>query len=71
MLAHGHNFGNDSFASPFHAEDVCELLEVLSGGFPYREDGIPEPAHAERTELLVEEFDAELAGEERNIFDNS
>ena len=70
MLAHGHNLGNDSFASPFNAENIREFLEVLSSGFPYRKDGIPEPAHAKRTQLLVKEFNAELTSEERDIFDN-
>lgn len=40
MLTHGHDFGNDRFASPFDAENLGQLLEVLSGRFSYREYGV-------------------------------
>lgn len=70
MLTHGHDFGDDRFASPFDAEYLGQLLEVLSGRFSYREYRVSQPAHAERAELLIEEFHAQLACKKGNIFDD-
>lgn len=62
MLGHGSNLGHNSFASPLDAKDLCELLQVLSAGLTDAEDGVAKPRHAQVAELLIEEFDAELAG---------
>lgn len=35
------------------------------------EDGVTQPTHAEIAQLLIEELDAKLTGEQGNIFDDS
>lgn len=70
VLAHGHDFGNDGFVGPLDAEYLGELLEILSGGLTDGENGITEPAHAKTAQLLIEEFYAELRGQEGDVFDD-
>ena len=70
MVAHGHNFGNNSLTGPLHTKHLGQLLQVMSCRFTNREDSISQPTHAEVAQLLVEELHTKLAGEERNVFDN-
>jgi hypothetical protein len=42
----------------------------VSSGFTDRENGISQPAHAQIAELLIEELNAQLTGEERDVLDN-
>lgn len=70
VLAHHHHLRHDCVIRPLHAEDFGQLLQVLSRGFADGEDGVAEPAHAQAAELLVEELNAQLACEERNVFDD-
>lgn len=41
--------------SPGWSEHESELFEIFNGCLTNREDGVLEPAHADRVELLVEE----------------
>lgn len=43
----------------------------MGSGFTDREDGIAQPPHAEITQLLIEKLDAQLAGQEGDVFDDS
>lgn len=70
MLPHGHHLGDNGFLGPLDTEDLCELLQVLSSSFSDREDGIAQPSHAKITQLLIEELDAQLAGEKGDVFDD-
>ena len=70
MLTHGHDLGYDRLVRPLNAEDLCELLQVLSRSFTNGEDGVTQPAHAQAAELLVKKLNAELRGKERNVFDD-
>lgn len=70
MVAHGHDFGDDSLAGPLHAKHFCQLAEVVSSCFTNGENSVTEPLHAQVAQLLVEEADAELAGQQRNVFDD-
>lgn len=70
MLAHCHDLGDDRFVGPFNTEDFSELLQVLCRGFTDRKHSVTQPAHAQAAELLIKELDAELRGEEGDIFDN-
>lgn len=71
MRTHGHDLGNDGFTSPLDAKDLGQLLEVVRCGLPDRKDRVTQPAHAQSTELLVEEFDTQLTCQERDILDDS
>ena len=70
MRAHLEDFGHDSAVRPLGAEDFSEALEVLRRGLADGEDVVAEPGHAEAAELLVEEGDAELGGEQRDVLDD-
>lgn len=70
MSAHGHDFWQYRFAGPLHAEDLCELLEIVRRSLPDGEDRVAQPAHAKTTELLVEELDAKLAGQQRDVLND-
>lgn len=70
MLSHCHDLGNNRLLGPVHSEHLRELPQVLGSSLPNREDSVTQPTHAEITKLLVKELDAELAGKERNVFDN-
>lgn len=70
MLSHGHDLGNDRPLGPVHTKHFRELSQVLSGSLTDGEDCISQPSHAQIAQLLIKEFDAELAGEQRNVFDN-
>src|SRR4051794_35642647 len=48
VVAHGHNFGNYGFARPLNPKDLRKLLEVACGGLADGEDGVAQPAHAQR-----------------------
>lgn len=70
LIAHGHDFGYNRLSRPLDAKDFCEFLEVESGGLTNAEDGVAQPGHAEISELLVEELDAQLGGEKRDVLDD-
>ena len=70
MLTHGNDLGNNRVSSPINSKDLGELLEVVSRRFSYREDGVAQPAHAEVIELVIEELNAKLTGQERNVLDD-
>lgn len=70
VLAHGHDLGNDGFICPVNAKYFRELLEILRGCFSDGKDCVTKPAHAQGTELLVEEFNAKLTCKERDVFDD-
>lgn len=71
MLAHSHHLWDYGFAGPVDAEDFSQLLKILRGCFSNGEDSVSEPTHAQGAEFLVEELHAELAGEQRNVLNNS
>lgn len=71
MLTHGHHLGDNRLLGPLNAKYLCELLQVLGSSFSDRENGIAQPSHAEITQLLIEELDAQLAGQKGNVFDDS
>ena len=60
MLAHGHDFRNDSLISPLNTKYFGQLLKILSRGLADREDGITEPAHAKTAQFFVKELNAKL-----------
>jgi hypothetical protein len=70
MLTHGHDLRDNGIARPLNTEDFRKLLEVLSRSFTDRENRVAKPAHAQAAQLLVEEFDAKLRCEQRNVFDD-
>jgi hypothetical protein len=70
VLAHGQHFRDDSVARPVDSEDLGQLLEIYGCSLADGEDGVTEPRHAEVTELVVEEADAELSSQERNVLDD-
>lgn len=70
VLGHGRDLWHDRLARPLDAKDLCELLEVLRAGLTDAEDRVAEPGHAECAELLVEELDAQLACEQRDVLDD-
>jgi hypothetical protein len=70
VLAHSHDLGYNGLVRPLDAEHFGQFLEILSRGLTDREDGVTEPAHTQAAELLVEELDAELRCEKRNVFDD-
>ena len=71
MRAHSHHLRNYRFAGPLNAEDLSKLLQVMSRSFTDGEDGVSEPTHAQRTQLLVEELNSELASEKGDVLDDS
>lgn len=62
--------GNHRLLRPLRPEILDQLLEVVSGGLPDGEHVVDEPRHAEAVQLLVEEVDPELAGEQRHVLDD-
>jgi hypothetical protein len=70
MLTHGHDLGDNGIIGPLDTENFSEFLQVLSGRFTDREDGIAEPAHAQAAKLLVEELHAELRRQKWDVFDD-
>ena len=71
MIAHSHHLGDDFLASPLGSKNLSKLLEILCRSLTDRKDGIAQPAHAQAAQLLVEEFNAQLASQQRDILDNS
>lgn len=70
VRAHREDLRNDGSARPLYAEDLRQLLEVDRRALSDAEDVVTEPAHAEVAELVVEELNAELGGEQRNVLDD-
>ena len=70
MFGHGRDFRHDRVARPVHAEDFGEFLEVLRAGLANAEDRIPQPAHTQRAEFLVEELHAQLRCEQGHVLDD-
>lgn len=70
VLAHGQDLGDDGRPCPVHTKDVRQALEVDGGRLADAKDGIAQPRHAERAELVVKELHAELSGEEGNVLDD-
>lgn len=70
MLAHSHDLGHDRIIRPFHAEYLSQFLQILCRSLANGEDSIAEPAHTKVAELLIEEFDPELASKKRYVFDD-
>ena len=70
MLSHSHNLGNNRALGPFDSEYLGQLSQVGGSGLTNREDGVTKPPHAKVTKLLIEEFNAQLAGKQRDIFDD-
>lgn len=70
VLAHGQDLGDDGRPCPIHAKDIRQALEVDGGRLADAKDGIAQPRHAERAELVVKELHAELSGEEGNVLDD-
>jgi len=70
VVAHGHHLRNYCFTSPLDAKYLCELLQVVRGGLTDGENCIAQPTHAKSAQLLIEELDAKLAGEKRNVLDD-
>lgn len=70
MLSHGHHLGDNRALRPFHPKHFSQLPQVSGCCLPNGEDGVAEPSHAEVTELLIEELNAQLASKKRDIFDD-
>lgn len=70
MVAHGHNFGDDGLTCPLHAEYFSQFLQVVRSSLANGKDCVAKPSHAQVAELFVKELDAELAGQQRDVFDD-
>lgn len=70
MLSHSHDLRDDRPLGPVNAEYFRELPKILRSGLSNREDSVTKPPHAEITELLIEELDTQLAGKQRDVFDD-
>lgn len=70
MRSHCHDLGNDGFVRPFNTEHFCELLKVMRSCFTNGENSVAQPAHAESGELLIEELNAQLARQKRNVLND-
>ena len=70
MLGHCCDLGYDCAASPFHAEDLRELFEILRAGFSDAEHSVSKPGHAQTAKLLIEELDAQLRCQKRYVLDD-
>lgn len=71
MATHGHNLGYNGLAGPLDSKDLSKLLEIVGCRLADRENGVAQPSHAKLTEFLVEELHAKLAGEKRDVVNNS
>jgi len=69
-VTHLHHFGDNSLLRPFDSKHFCQLPQVDRCGFSDREHRVSQPSHTEVRELIVEELNAELFREERNVFDD-
>lgn len=69
-MAHLHDLGDDRILRPVDAKHLGELAQVDRRSLADGKDGVAEPPHAEVGKLLVEEGDAELLGEERDVLDD-
>lgn len=67
MLTHCHHLWDDGFVRPLDAKHFGQLLKILRRRFSNRKHWVSEPAHAERTKLLIEEFDSQLACQQRDV----
>lgn len=70
VVAHSHNLGDDGLACPLHAKYFSQFLQVVRSSLTDGKDCVAKPSHAQVAELFVKEFDAELAGQQRNVFDD-
>lgn len=70
MLGHSRHLRNNVAGGPLHTKHLRKLLQILRAGLTDAEDGVAEPRHAQRVELLVEELDAKLAGQQRDVLDD-
>lgn len=70
MFGHGCHLGYDSAACPLDTKDLCELLEILRAGLTNAEDRVAQPRHAQTAEFLVEELDAELRSQKRDVLND-
>ena len=71
MFAHHDDLWNDRVARPPDSEDFSQLLKVLGSCFTYREDGVTEPTHTKRAQLVVEKVLSKLACEQWDVLNNS
>ena len=67
VFAHHDDLWNYGVARPPDSEDFSELLQVFGSCFPNRENGVTQPAHAKRAELIIEEILAKLACEQWDV----
>jgi hypothetical protein len=70
VIAHRQHLWNNGGFCPLDAKDVRQLFEIDRGGLADGKDGIAEPGHAELAELVIEKVDAELRGEQGNVFND-
>lgn len=70
MLAHCHDLGYNGICRPVNTKDFCQVFEIVCAGFTDAKHRVAKPAHAQTTKLLVEEFHAQLAGEQRDVLDD-
>ena len=70
VARHVEHLGYDGVLGPLVAELLDELLEVVGCGLANREHVVEQPVGVQVVELLVEELDAELAGEQRHVLDD-
>lgn len=70
MLTHSHNLGDNGALGPLHPKHFRQLSQVGGSCLPNGEDCVTEPSHAKIAELFIEELDAQLTAEERDIFDD-
>ena len=70
MLRHRGNFGHNRFLRPLDPEHLGQLLQILSRSLADAKHCIAQPAHAQTTEFLVEEFHAQLTRQQRHVLYN-
>lgn len=70
MIAHSHHLGDNSLASPLDAKDLSQLLQVMRRCLADRENGVTQPSHAQGAQLLVEELDSKLAGQQWDVLND-
>lgn len=61
---------DDVGLAPINAKELGQALEVVHGGLADGGNDITEPRHAQVGQLLVEEIDSQLLGEQGHVGDN-
>lgn len=70
MFPHVHDLRYNGHLRPFNTKHLCQSFEIASRRLPDAVDGISQPGHAEVTELLIEEWLAQLLCKKGDVFDD-